>query len=370
MGEVSGDALAASLIQALKNIYPEISCRGVAGPQLIQTGCQALFPMERLTVMGFIEPLFRLPDLFWMRHKIIQHFIKNPPDVMIGVDSPDFNLGLEKKLKQAKIKTVHYVSPTVWAWRQGRIHTIRESVDLMLALYPFEAKFYEDHSVKVCFTGHPFADQIPLNIDTAAAKESLGFSHNQILFALLPGSRQSELKALAKIYIETAKWCYQQRSDLIFLVPLVSKQHQLQFDALCLQLAPEVPIQTSVGNARSIMAAADCVLVTSGTATLEVMLHKKPMAVAYRMNPLTYQLAKRLVKVPYISQPNLLANEELVPEFIQDAVSSQNLGKALLLQLEEKNIHYYQKRCQDIHLELRCNASHKAAMAIAELLEK
>lgn len=324
--------------------------------------------MDRLTIMGFVEPLFRLPELYKMRRALIHHFTQTRPNVFIGVDAPDFNLGLENILRARKIPTVHYVSPTVWAWRRNRIHHIRKSVDLMLALYPFEAKFYDEHQVRVCFTGHPFADQIPLQIDKNEAKILMGFSEQQTLVALLVGSRNSELNYLARTYILTAKECYKRHPEMIFIAPLVSETHRLQFESLCLELAPEVPIQTLLGQARSSMAACDVALVTSGTATLEVMLHKKPMVVAYRMNPITYQIAKRLIKVPYISQPNLLANEKLVPEFIQSAATPENLSNALLEALKLKNHDYVLQRFTEIHHQLRRNASETAARAIADLL--
>ena len=301
-----------------------------------------------------------------------QHFTEHRPDVFIGIDAPDFNLGLEQILhKQHHIKTVHYVSPTVWAWRQGRIHKIREAVDLMLALYPFEAKFYEKHHVPVCYTGHPFADQIPLEIDLTLAKEEFGFGPHQKVIALLPGSRKSELKYLAKPYIETAKWCYEQDPGLLFLAPLVSEEHKLLFESLCLKHAPFVPIQTILGNSRAVMEACDAALATSGTATLELLLFKKPMVVAYRMNPITYQIARHMIKVPYISQPNLLAGEKLVPEFIQGEVQPKLLGKALLQNLERGNS--YDKLIQKftaIHLELRRGAAKRAGDAIAELVNE
>lgn len=375
VGEPSGDLLASALVQPLQAHFPNLSLTGVVGPKLIEAGAKPLFNMDKLSYMGFIDPLLHLPELYWIRRSLIQHFTenhhnKNRIDVFIGVDAPDFNLGLERILRsQHHIKTVHYVSPTVWAWRQGRIHKIREAVDLMLALYPFEAKFYQKHHVPVCYTGHPFADQIPLEIDITLAKEEFGFGPHQKVIAILPGSRNSELKYLSKPYIETAKWLYEQDPGLLFLAPLVSEEHKLIFESLCLKYAPFVPIQTVLGNSRAVMEACDAALVTSGTATLELLLFKKPMVVAYRMNPITYQIARHMIKVPYISQPNLLANEKLVPEFIQGDVQPTLLGKALLQCLERgKSYDHLIQKFTAIHLELRRGAAVRAAEAIAELV--
>lgn len=386
VGERSGDQLAKALISALQSHCPKLKLEGVLGPRLLEfTQIQAnpLYPMERLSVIGIIEPLLRLPELYMMRRSLVKYFSdpSHRPDLFIGVDAPDFNLGLERLLRERGIRTVHYVSPTVWAWRQGRVHAIKKAVDLMLALYPFEEKFYQDHGVPVCFTGHPFADEIPLHIDSQAAKTALAkasgieISKNQTVIGLLPGSRASELKNLAPLYIEAAKLCYQKARNhhLIFIAPLVSEQHQQQFDLLCRQIAPEVPIQTVVQQSRQVMAASSAVLVTSGSATLEVMLHKKPMVVAYRLNPLTYQIGKRMLKVPYISQPNLLANEGLVPEFIQHEVTAENLSQALLNALNEaldenKKHQYRVSRFQEIHENLRRNAAETGAKAIQNLM--
>lgn len=370
VGEPSGDALAASLTRALKKTFPALDMIGVAGPQLKSLGCQALYPMERLCLMGLVEPLLKIPGLYWMRRALIQHFIENPPQVFLGVDAPDFNLGLEKILRQKKIPTVHYVSPTVWAWRRGRLSKIRAAVDLMLVMYPFEAQFYQEMQIPYCYTGHPFADEIPITIESGPAKQALGFSSSQTIIGLMPGSRNSEMDRLAKIYIETAQYCYQKNPALQFIVPLVSTAHKTQFEALCHSIAPDLPIQIFVGKTREVIAACDAVLVTSGTATLEVALYKKPMVVAYKLNPITYQIAKRMIKVPYISQPNLLAKEKLVPEFIQEDVTVQNLSAALLAQLEPNGTRdRLIRRFTEIHQELRCGASQKAAEALSIFLK-
>lgn len=393
VGEVSGENLALSLIEALrkelsdkkyeKQYELELEFEGVLGPRLIAAGGKALYPMERLSVMGLIEPLKRLPELFLMRRRLIKHFLENPPDIFIGIDAPDFNLGLEKKLKAAGIFVVHYVSPSVWAWRQGRIHGIKKSIDLMLALLPFEAKFYQKHAVPVCFTGHPIADQIPLISNeelakkTIDARKKLNLDPNKPTIAILPGSRNMELKYLASIFLQTAQLCYQKNPDLQFIMPLASEKHQAQIQVLQQAISsessetpetPKLPIKIVVNQSHLAVEAADCVLLASGTATLEVMLHKKPMVVAYRMHPINYQIANRLVKVPYISLPNLLAEDFVVPEFIQDKAQPEALANALLERLAwpKQKIFDMVENFNAIHQRIRKNASYTAAQAILD----
>lgn len=368
VGEMSGDALAASLIQSLIRHYPKLQFEGILGPNLLKLGGQSLYPMELLSVMGLVEPLARLPSILKARRHLIQYFVKNPPDIFIGVDAPDFNLSLENTLRKKGIKTVHYVSPSVWAWRQGRIHLIKKAVDLMLTLFPFEAKFYQDHQIPVCFTGHPFADQIPLEINTDQAKKALGLESNRPVVLLLPGSRNGELKYLAETFLQTARLLCLKRPDLQFILPLISDAHRAKFEVLKAKIAPEIPIQIQIGHARKMMEAADVVLVTSGTATLEVMLHKKPMVVVYKMHPITYQIAKRIVKVPYISLPNLLAGEKLVPEFIQAEAKPELLAAAILDAIDKENSQLIQTFTK-LQLSLKKDASETAAQAVLALLK-
>lgn len=370
VGEISGDNLAASLIRALRKHYPDLTFEGILGPELLKEGGHTFYPMERLSVMGLIDPLLRLPELIRIRQHLIQHFSDNPPDVFIGVDAPDFNLGLEKKLKERGIRTVQYVSPSVWAWRQGRIKTIKKAVDLMLTLFPFEAKFFEEHQVPVCFTGHPLADQIPLEVNTIEAKDELGFEVSQPVVALLPGSRKSEIKYLAESYIRTAKLCFEKQKNLQFVMPLVSEAHKATLEHLHRTLAPEVPLKIILGNSHLAMRAADAVLVTSGTATLEVMLHKKPMILAYRMNPINFFIAKRVVKLTYIALPNLLAGKIIVPEFIQENATPEKLSGALLALLSpDFDRASLIEKFKGIHLSLKKNASEVAAEAIKALID-
>jgi lipid-A-disaccharide synthase len=361
VGEVSGDRLAADFIRAFKRRYPDVVIEGILGPALLKEGGRSLFPMERLSVMGLFEPLMRLLELIRIQRSVIQHFLSNPPDFFLGVDSPDFNLRIEKKLKAKGIPTIHYVSPSVWAWRQGRIKGIKQSVDLMLTLLPFEAQFYHNHDVPVSFIGHPLADQIPLQIEIDPLKK------DKKIITLMPGSRNSEIRYLGETLLLTAKLCFEKEKNLIFLVPLVSKTHQATLEALQKIIAPELPIEWVIDNAREAIKAADVVLVTSGTATLEVMLHKKPMVVVYKMHPLAYQILKRVIKVPYISLPNLLANEPLVPEFIQAEGSPQKLAEALFQWLESpEKIKKLIERFTVLHHQLKQEASEKAVQAVLD----
>jgi lipid-A-disaccharide synthase len=363
VGEVSGDRLGSDFIRVLKHRYPDIVVEGILGPALLQLGGRSLFPMERLSVMGLVEPLKRLPELFRIQREVIQYFLRNPPDFFLGIDSPDFNLRLEKKLKAHGIPTVHYVSPSVWAWRQGRIHGIKQSVDLMLTLLPFEAQFYRDHQVPVSFVGHPLADQIPL------FKESP--KNHQTIITLMPGSRSSEIHYLGETLLKTAKLCFQKNNNLKFLIPLVSAAHQKKLQHLQMHLAPELPIEWMINETSHAIHVADVVLVTSGTATLEVMLHKKPMVVMYKTHSLTYQVVKRLIKVPYLALPNLLANERLVPEYIQTEATPENLSHALFQFLgSPEKVKQLVERFTQLHETLKQDASEKAVQAVLGIIKR
>lgn len=368
-GEASGDLLGAGLISAIRQRYPDAIFEGIAGPQMIEAGAKPLFPMERLSVMGIVEVVGRLRELLGIRRQLAKYFIANPPDVFIGIDAPDFTLGLERRLHKAGIKTVHYVSPSVWAWRQRRVKKIVKSTDLMLTLFPFEARFYRQHHMPVQFVGHPLADIIPMQPDQARARQGLGLPVEGEVLALLPGSRSTELKFLAETFIDTARWLELQRPGLRIVVPLANAGRRRQFQAI-LDEAPEPPALTLVdGRAREVMTAANVVLLASGTASLEAMLLKRPMVVAYRMAPLTYWLAKRLLKVTSVSLPNLLADEILVPELLQDQASPDQLGHAVLFYFENpQTTDEVMTQFSEIHHELRQNASQQAARAVLELI--
>lgn len=370
-GEASGDLLGAKLIAALRGHVGELQVAGVGGPAMLAAGCQSITNMERLSVMGLIEPLFHLPDLIKLRRELYHYFTKNRPDVFIGIDSPDFNLGLELKLRHAGIPVVHYVSPSVWAWRQKRIHKIAKAVDLMLTLFPFEAKFYEKHHVPVCYVGHSLAEQIPLVPDKLAARRALGIDEQATTIALLPGSRRQEIRYIAEIFLQSAKRCFQARPDLRFLTSHISEERYQEFYACYKQHAPDLPLQFFTNRSHDVMEAADVVLVTSGTATLETMLYKKPMIVAYRMSALTYQLARYLVKLPYFSLPNLLAEQSLVPELLQKAAEPENISQHIFAYLDHpEKMQALENIFTELHLALRPNSSNRAASAIMEMLKQ
>lgn len=370
-GEASGDLLGAKLIQALRERHPDLQIEGIGGPAMMAAGCESLFDIERLAVMGFVEPLLRLPDLIKLRRDLYQHFLQHRPDVFIGIDAPDFNLGLELKLKRAGIPIVHYVSPSVWAWRQKRIYKIAKAVDLMLTLLPFEAKFYEEHKVPVRYVGHPLAELIPLEPDTLAARRALCIKENATYVALLPGSRRQEIRYMAEPMLLAAKLAWEQRPHLRFITTHVNEQRYQEFYDCYKRLTPDLPLEFFTRRTQDVIAAADVVLVTSGTATLETMLYKKPMIIAYRMSSFTYLLAKLLVKTPYIGLPNLLANELLVPELIQDAVQPEVIAQHILDYLDHpEKVRALKVRFTDLHKALHADTAQCVSDAILGLIAK
>lgn len=362
-GEASGDILGAGLMTALRRRIPDVTFDGVGGERMAAAGCQLLFPSEKLAVMGLVEVLGHLPELLRVRRSLVRHFATRPPDVFIGVDAPDFNLGLERALKARGIPTVHYVSPSVWAWRRYRVRKIAKSVDLMLTLLPFEARFYEEHHVPVQFVGHPLADELPWDPDRDAARRALGLAAGpDPLIALLPGSRMGEVTRLADDFIATAHWCAQRRPDVRFVLPAATAAIR---EFLATRVAGVSSLTVTAGQSHLAIAAADVVLVASGTATLECLLSNRPMVVAYRLAPATFWLAKRLVKVSYFSLPNLLAGRRLVPEFVQDQVTADRLGPTLLdLLAEADRRSLLAAEFRHIQRELRREASEQAAAAV------
>ena len=369
-GEASGDLLAADLMQAIRARVPDVRFEGIAGPLMQAAGCQVLFPAEKLAVMGLVEVLGHLPELLRIRRSLRRHFLDNPPDLFIGVDAPDFNLALERKLKRAGIPTVHYVSPSVWAWRQHRLSGIGKSVDLMLTLFPFEAELYHARNIPARFVGHPLADRIPEHCQRRAVRLALKLPERGRILALLPGSRRSEVSRLAEPFLGAALWLRRQLPDLQFIAPLATKATREQFEAIRRRVAPDLPLTILEGQSREAMCAADTVLLASGTATLECLLLKRPMVVAYRLSPVTYWLARRLLTVPYYSLPNNLAGRMLVPEITQQEVTPERLGEALLGYLRDPATHgEMMETFADIHHQLRRDASNNAAAAILELLK-
>ncbi|QJP10914.1 lipid-A-disaccharide synthase [Pseudomonas multiresinivorans] len=365
-GEASGDILGSGLMQALRQRHPDIEFIGVGGPRMEAEGLKSHFPMERLSVMGLFEVLGRLRELLRRRKDLVQMLIAAKPDVFIGIDAPDFNLNIELKLRRAGIRTVHYVSPSVWAWRQKRVLKIKQACDLMLALFPFEALFYEEHAVPVRFVGHPLANTIPLEADRAGARERLGLAQDASVVALLPGSRGGEVGKLGALFLDTAQRLLQDRPCLRFVLPCASPERRVQIEEML--AGRNLPVQLLDGASHEALAACDAVLIASGTATLEALLYKRPMVVAYKVAPMTYRILKRLVKSPYISLPNLLAGRLLVPELIQDAATPEALAATLTLLLDDGSVQT--EPFDAIHRALRQDASAQAAEAVLALVEK
>ncbi|MGY4490243.1 lipid-A-disaccharide synthase [Pseudomonas sp. TE3610] len=365
-GEASGDILGAGLMQALKARHPDIEFIGVGGPLMEAQGLVSDFPMERLAVMGLVEVLGRLRELLGRRKLLIQTLIERKPDVFIGIDAPDFTLNIELKLRQAGIKTVHYVSPSVWAWRQKRVLKIREGCNLMLTLFPFEAKFYEEKGVPVRFVGHSLADTIPLHADRAQARAELGLPLDGQVVALMPGSRGGEVGRLGELFLDAAQQLLAVRPGIRFVLPCANAARRAQIEAML--VGRELPLTLLDGQSHRALAACDAVLIASGTATLEALLYKRPMVVAYRLAALSYWILKRMVKSPYVSLPNLLAQRMLVPELLQDAATPEALVQTLLPLLD--NGQEQTQGFDDIHRTLRRDASNQAAEGVLALLAK
>ncbi|WP_108652047.1 lipid-A-disaccharide synthase [Dongshaea marina] len=368
-GELSGDILGAGLIKEIKQRHPDAIIEGIAGPRMVEQGCKALFDIDELSVMGVVEIIGRLPSILKIRRQLLKHLIANPPDIFIGIDAPEFNLGVEARLKKSGITTVHYASPKVWAWRQKRVFKIRKAVDLMLVFMPFEKAFYDRFGVPCKFIGHTLADQIPLNMDKAAARERLGVKHPADHYiAVLPGSRNAEVELLSPTFVRACKHLTVHFPNLRFAVPLVNEKRKQQFLKLAAEFAPTVEFECFDGKARDVMAASDVVLLASGTATLEAMLVGRPMVVCYRLKAFTYYLAQKLVHTPYVSLPNLLADQMLVPELIQHQCEPERIVTEVTRLLEHDNQWLKQKFTQ-LHQQLRCNADEQAAEAVLELIK-
>ena len=368
VGEASGDQLGAGLISALQENHPDAIFEGVAGPKMQALGCQSLYPMETLSVMGLVEPLKRLPALLRMRRGLVDHFIARPPDVFIGIDAPDFNLGIELRLKRVGIPTVHYVSPSVWAWRQGRIKKIARAVSHMLTLLPFEADFYQRHNVPVTFVGHHLADELPLQPDVIGARTQLDLPCKTPIIALLPGSRHSEVALLGQLFLDTARLCLKEKPELLFVLPAANPVRRQQIDGMLAE-AQDLPVTVFDGQSHLVMEAADVVLLASGTTALEAMLLKKPMIVSYKTGWLTHVIISRMLKVPYVALPNLLAGQELVPEVLQSEATAERLAALLLARLGDSSLAVKLRRdFTHIHQQIKCNGNQKAAQAVLSVI--
>ena len=329
-GEASGDLLGAALIRAVRQRWPDVEFYGIAGPKMIAEGAQTLYPMEKLAVRGYVEVLRHLREILGIRSGLRRHLLNDRPDLFIGVDAPDFNFALERKLKAAGIPTVHYVSPSIWAWRSERIHSIAKAVDRMLVLFPFEEPIYEKAGIPVTFVGHPLADSMPLEPDRREARAQLRLGAAAVPVALLPGSRVSELELHADLVIETARELLARRPELRFFVPLATRETRDYFERRIYELeARELPITILFGHARLALHAAEVALVASGTAALEAALARCPMVITYRLNKLTHWLVKRKLLLPYVGLPNVLAGEFIVPELLQDDATPRNLAQAI-----------------------------------------
>jgi lipid-A-disaccharide synthase len=369
VGEASGDILGSRVLSALKQHYDEVIVEGMGGPLMEAQGLSSMFPMERLSVMGIVEPLKRLPELLRMRRALIKHFVDNPPDLFLGIDSPDFNLYVERKLRAEGIKTAHLVSPSVWAWRGGRIHKIKRSVDLMMCLFPFETEIYRQHQIPVAFVGHPLADELAETPTMQQARESLGVAPEGKVLALLPGSRGGEVRLLAPLFLQAAHRLSQQHSDLSFLLPAANDQRRRELEQLLLAY-PNLPVRLLDGQSRQAMLAADAVLLASGTATLEAMLLRRPMVVTYRMAALSWAIVSRLVTSKFIGLPNILAGRALVPELIQDEATPENMVaqiEALLTQPSARSVQL--QEFQRLHQSLSLNYGQRVATALMKLTD-
>jgi lipid-A-disaccharide synthase len=369
-GEASGDLLGAHLMAALHEHLPDARFVGVGGSQMQAEGLDSLFPMERLAIRGYAEVLRHYPSLLWMRRKLRRALLKARPQLFVGVDAPDFNLDLEAGLKRAGIPVVHYVSPSIWAWRGGRIGAIARSVDHVLTLFPFEETIYRKAGVPATYVGHPLADMIPEQDQTASTRLQLNIAPERKVIALLPGSRQSELHYMADTFVATAKLLAQNIEQPLFLVPLVSRETREIFEAALYRAdAGELPLTILFGHARDALAAADVALVASGTATLEAALLKKPMVITYKMAGASWQLMRRMGYLPYVGLPNILAGEFVVPELLQHDATSENLAQALLNSLNDTSVRArIPQRFAAIHRQLKRNTAEQAARAVLPLL--
>ncbi len=371
-GEASSDQLAAHLIVALRKHLPDAKFYGIGGPKMQREGFESLWPAEMLAVRGYAEVLRHYRAIAGMRRQLLRRLLADKPDVFIGVDGYDFNLWLERRLKGAGIPTIHYVCPSIWAWRKKRIHNIVRSVGHILALYPFEPALYKDTTVKCSYVGHPLADVIPLEIDQRQVREKLGVALGRPVIALLPGSRQAELHFMAETFIETAKLLLERQPQLQFLVPLVSRETRLQFETALWKLkADELPFTLMFGHATDAVAASDVVLVASGTATLETALVGRPMVIAYKMSPWSWRLMRNMGYLPWVGLPNILARRFVVPEFLQDEATPENLAQALGNLLVDRQAHAAISRVfAGIHRMLRQDTAQKAADAVLPYLQK
>jgi lipid-A-disaccharide synthase len=377
-GEASGDMLGYHLIQELKSLHPDIEIFGIAGPKMMSLGAKSLYPIERLSVRGYLEVLRHLWGLLKLRKELLKQILQQKPDVFIGIDAPDFNFWLEKKLKAKGIATIHYVSPSIWAWRKNRIHSIKRAVSHILALFPFEPALYQQIGVPVTYIGHPLADALPMEPDVPQMREKLKLKKNSVVIALLPGSRQSEVIFHAELMLESAisfeRLMRENGKNVQFLVPLVTRETRDIFQNAWHQLLTQKPdvqidMQIMFGHAHEAMIAADAIVVASGTATLEAALLKKPMVITYKMSNMSWQLLKRMRLQPYVGLPNILAGEFIVPELLQKDANPEQIAQTLYNLLADKTgLTELREKYRNIHARLKQNSAQKAAAVIKQFL--
>ena len=366
-GEASGDLLGAHFIQALKQRHPDLTAAGIAGPRLVDAGVTALYPSDKLAVNGYVEVLAHLPELLWIRSRITRHFLRERPRVFVGIDAPDFNFTLEAKLKAAGIPTVHFVSPSIWAWRPERIHKIRQAVSHMLVVFPFEEAIYREAGIPVTYVGHPLADVIPLEPDTVAARAGLGLQAGPVI-ALLPGSRVSEVKRHARLMLDAARLIHERHPDAQFVLPAAGTAVAALIEQA--RAGRDLPLTVLTGQSHTALAACDVALVASGTATLETMLFKKPMVITYRVPALTARLMRKKALLPWIGLPNILGRDFVVPERVQEDATPENLAADALAWLDDApRRKALAERFRAMHASLRQNAAVRIAEALAPYLE-
>lgn len=369
-GEASGDLLGGHLINALRKQRIDLEFFGIAGPKMMREGAKSLFPIEKLSVRGYLEVLTHLYGLLKLRRSLLKQILAEKPAVFIGIDAPDFNFWLEKKLKWHGIPTIHYVSPSIWAWRGGRIHKIKKAVTHMLALFPFEPALYEKAGLPVTFIGHPLADELPVRPNKKSARETLKLKQNDFIVTMLPGSRQSEVRQHAELFVKTAQLISKNHANALFLVPLITRETRNIFEAALYKQLDELPnLQILFGHAHDAMEAADVVIVASGTATLEAALLKRPMVITYRMPNLSWQMLKHMNYLPYVGLPNILAGKFLVPELLQNEATPEKLAETVTrLVNDPENLKVIKQTFTEIHQSLKQNAAKKAAEVVLSYL--
>lgn len=367
-GEYSGDTLGAGLVRELKKRVGNVSIEGILGPRLISEGGRSMYPMDMLAVTGLTEVLFRYPRLLIARNRLIRHFMNHPPDIFIGIDAPDFNIGIEQQLRRHGIRTAHYVSPSVWAWRRGRIKKLSEAVDLLLLLYPFEPELYRDVCLHAEYVGHPLADMISIKPDMYKARSQLGLDPGKTIIAILPGSRVNELDRHLDSFLHAARWCHEKRPELTFVISFQNKILHDMYSRQVMENMQGLPFHINTGGSLRVMEAANVILLASGTAALEAMLLKKPMVVGYRVSFLSYQLLRNLVHIPFISLPNILSGRQIVPELLQNDMTPERLGAAVIEWLDSPGrVQRLQQEFTEMHSSLRNQADSSAASAILAL---